>query len=319
MSQEYFINKLFKILQPLVLITTVISPGSQAAEIVKGKILIINSDSNVEKYRQVENEFRHELLNNPVQIIGTSFDKISQPDALEKLIRDENPDLIYSIGSKAYQRADQAKASQPLVFSSVINWQRFVQQSNTHGIANELSLSQELSLMRYLLPDALKVGVIFDPQFTQERIAEARASAKELGITLIEKQISQTDSIETAVENLLPSIDLLWLIADPGVLRDKATIEQIFSLSEQQRKPIYTYSDAYLSYGASLVVVADIPTIGRQVATLVESILRHEPVSQSVQPPAGSHIILNQCQLAKIKVGYNQDALDSVNQIIECH
>lgn len=173
--------------------------------------------------------------------------------------------------------------------------------------------------MRYLLPAALKVGVIFDPQFSLQRIAEARAYAKELGISLIEKQISPADSVATAVEALLPSIDLLWLIADPGVLRDKTTIEQIFSLSEQQQKPIYTYSDAYLSYGASLVVVADIPTIGRQVATLAESILRHEPIAQPVQPPAGSHIILNQCQLAKIKVNYNQDALDSVNQIIECH
>jgi putative ABC transport system substrate-binding protein len=71
-------------------------------------------------------------------------------------------------------------------------------------------------------------------------------------------------------------------------------------------------------YGASLVVAADTPTIGRQAANLAQSILRHEPIAEAVQAPAGSHITLNVCQLGKLKASYNEDALDSVNQLLEC-
>ena len=111
----------------------------------------------------------------------------------------------------------------------------------------------------------------------------------------------------------------MWLIADPGVLADKATVEKIFASSAQLKKPIYTYSDAFVNYGASLVIAADTPTMGRQAANLAQSILLHESIKELVQTPAGSTITLNTCQLGKINAGYNEDALDSVNQLVGCH
>lgn len=318
MRQDFLIRPCSRLHSYLLLLTLALTSAANAADLAQGKILIINSDSQVEKYRQTEQEFRHELNSKPIQILSSNLDKINAPEDLETLIQNEQPDLVYSIGSKAYQLADQAKINKPLLFSSVINWQRFSQNANTHGIANELSLSQELSLMRYLLPGALRIGVLYDPRFSKERISEARSYAQELGITLVEQAIDDSARVAPTLTSMLPNIDLLWLIADPGVLNDKTTIEQIFRLCEQAHKPIYAYSDAFLAYGASLVVVADIPTIGRQVANLAESILRKETIAKSVQSPAGSHIILNQCQLAKIQAQVNQDALDSVNRIVEC-
>ena len=73
-----------------------------------------------------------------------------------------------------------------------------------------------------------------------------------------------------------------------------------------------------MSYGASLIIAADTPTMGRQAANLAQNILLHERIKEVVQTPAGSHIALNVCQLNKINIRYNADALDAVNQIIEC-
>jgi putative ABC transport system substrate-binding protein len=292
-------------------------PVAAAAQ-AKPKILIINSDSSVEKYRQAEDEFRQQIKAHADRIVDVKLDRAERPEALEKLIADENPDLIYSIGSKAYQLANQSKSNKPVLFSSVINWQRFERGKNNYGVANELSLSQELSLLRYLLPNARRIGILYDPRYSRERVAEARNYAREVGLSLVEQAVEDADNVTEALDALLPKADVLWLIADPGVLADRETIEQIFASGEEQKKPIYTYSDAFVRYGASLVVAADTPTIGRQAANLAQSILRHEPIAEAVQAPAGSHITLNVCQLGKLKASYNEDALDSVNQLLEC-
>ncbi|MGZ8218504.1 ABC transporter substrate-binding protein [Methylomagnum sp.] len=308
----------YRDLLPVLLLALAGTVALPVAAQTKPKVLIINSDSSVEKYRQAEDEFTRQIQASVDRVVDVKLDRSDEPEALKKLIDSEKPDLIYSIGSKAYQFASQYSGSKPLLFSSVLNWQRFERGKNSYGVANELSLSQELSLLHYLLPNAKRVGILYDPRYSRERVAEARAYAKEVELGLVEQAVEDADALPDALETLLPKIDVLWLIADPGVLTDRAAIESIFESGEKQRKPIYTYSDAYLNYGASLVVAADIPTIGRQAANLATSILRHEAVGDAVQTPAGSHITLNLCQLGKLKARYNEDALDSVNQLLEC-
>lgn len=313
-----FLNK--SSLPGLLLAAFVSLPGATDAQ-TKPKILILNSDGSVEKYRQAEDRFKEEIEDYAGRIVNLDLSRAGPPEALEKRIDDENPDLIYSIGSKAYQLASQSPGDTPLLFSSVINWQRFGRGKNSYGVANELSLSQELSLLRYLLPSVRRIGILYDPAYSRERVAEARAYSSEVGLTLVEQTVGEADGatgLHKSLDTLLPKVDVLWLIADPGLLADRAAIEQIFQAGDTQRKPIYTYSDAYLRYGASLVVAADTPTIGRQAANLAESILRHEAIADPVQAPAGSHITLNLCQLGRLKARYNEDALDSVNRLLEC-
>lgn len=283
------------------------------------KILIVNSDATVNKYRQVEEAFTLQMGSYPGRIIDFDVQQAGKPELLEKLIKDESPDLIYSIGSQAYQLASQFGGNKPLLFSSVINWQRFERHGNSYGIANELSLNQELSLLRFVLPSLQRVGVIYDPHYSKERITEARNQASELGLTLIEQVVDEDHPLARSLEGLLDKIDVLWLIADPGVLADRATVEKIFTDSSQHKKPVYTYSDAFMNYGASLVVAADTPTMGRQAANMAQAILLREPLKETVQSPAGSHITLNACQLGKLDTHYNSDALDAVNQLLECH
>lgn len=304
---------------PRLLLTVWISLfANMAIAQAQAKILIVNSDHSIDKYRQVQEAFKTQITPYAGRVIDFDLQQSGSPEALEKLIKDEKPDLIYSIGSQAYQLATQLNGNNPVLFSSVINWQRFGVHDNSYGVANELSLSQELSLLRFVLPEQRRVGVIYAPQFSTERIVEARSQAKELGLTLIEQTMDGDHPLQQQLDELLDKCDILWLIADPGVLADRATVEKIFTLSNQHKKPVYTYSDAFMKQGASLVVAADTPTMGRQAATMAQTLLLHEPIKDAVQTPAGSHISLNACQLGKLDAKYNADALDAVNQLLEC-
>lgn len=275
------------------LLGALLTPAAVTGQEPAGKIVVLNTARSVDRYRLTEEEFRRQMGGQT--IIDVNLEE-SDLDAagLNDLIAREHPDLVYSIGSQAFHLA---------------------------GVANELSLSQELSLLRYLLPKAVRVGVLFDPKFNRERIAEAKAYSKDVGLTLVEKSIDNpvNDEVDDALLELLPQIDILWLVSDPGILTDRDRVEGIFQAADEAGKPVYAYSEVFIGFGASLVAAPDIPTIGRQAATLAQSLLRKEEPAAAVQFPAGSNIILDACHLAKLNTEYNPDALDSVNRLLECH
>lgn len=290
-----------------------------ASPIAPAKILIVNSDDSIVKYREVKEAFKLQITPDVGRIIDFKIQDAKEPEVLGKLIKSESPDIIYAIGSVAYQLAAQYSGDKPILFSSVINWERFGREKNRYGVANELSLSQEMSLLRYVLPDLKRVGVIYDPHFSNERIVEARLQTQELGLKLVELKVEGADDLEEKLNSLLSEIDVLWVIADPGVLADNASVQKIFDMSTEMKKPIFTYSDAFVAYGASLIIAADTPTMGRQAANIAKSIVLHETIKENIQTPAGSTITLNTCQLSKISVSFNSDALDSINKLIGCN
>ncbi|MGZ5044603.1 MAG: hypothetical protein ACXV8P_07410, partial [Methylobacter sp.] len=70
------------------------------------KILIINSDNSVFRYETISIEFKKVLQQNAYQ--WTEFNLNSHVDVevkLKQLIQQENPELIYCIGTKAYSLA----------------------------------------------------------------------------------------------------------------------------------------------------------------------------------------------------------------------
>jgi putative ABC transport system substrate-binding protein len=111
---------------------------------------------------------------------------------------------------------------------------------------------------------------------------------------------------------------MFWIISDPVVLSNKESVQQIFQAAQQQKKPVYAYSDVYIKQGAVLSISADIATIGRQSAGLALLVDQDKVPEGTVQSPAGSTVTLNKCALDALKLKFNQDALDSVNKIVGC-
>ena len=82
------------------------------------------------------------------------------------------------------------------------------------------------------------------------------------------------------------------------------------------KKPIFSYLEAFVEYGAVLIVSVDDPTLGRQAADIARETLTGRMVADKVQLPEGSHVILNLEKVTHYGLQYNESALGAVNQII---
>ncbi len=280
-----------------------------------GKVLIINSNASVKKYSQMQSAFKAQCPEQTTEIdIGSKWldEKVA-----EKAIRNANPDLIICIGSKAYLLAGMVSKNTPTIFSLGINWQRFPLTDKTYVVASEPRPIMELTSYRYFFPEIKKVGVIYSKDHNKEWFQSAVDDGKEVDIEVIGVSVKKEKEVEPALKSLLPKVDALWLISDPVVLSDMTMVQNAFKLSDEMKKPVFSYDPLFASFGASFITSADIATMGGQAAKLAQAILRKEELSEKIQYPAGSHIAINAKKLERYGIKLNPKALSSVNDFIE--
>lgn len=280
------------------------------------KILVINSDASVEKYRIPQEEFQ-QVFESPVMLMDLEKEKITVDD-LEEIFYDESPDVVYCIGTKSYLMAHKYVGKTPMVFSSILNWLRLPMSDRRYGVSNELHSGMEMMLFRHIFPDIATIGVLYSEKYTAEWFQFASAQAQELGVTLVGHQIEKKESLAAALTALIEQkIDAFWLIPDPAVMSDSQELQIILDRCDARKIPIFSYNEAFTQYGATLSISVDTPTIGRQAAALAASILAKEDVPERVQFPAGSYITLNLKKVTEYHLPYNESALGSVNTILE--
>ena len=279
------------------------------------KILLINSDATVEKYEVAGTEFTKA---SPQRVTEVRLDeKKWKISTVEDLIYDEDPELVYCIGTKAYLIAKAYAGNTNLVFSSIINWMRLPRTEKTYGVSNELHPGMQMMLFRHIFPDVKQIGVLYSKEYNSQWFERTREVARDMDVEMIGQPVSSNENNIVALNALLPKIDALWLISDPVIVSDNKGLVGVLNVCDEKKKPVFSYHDAFAKYGATLIVSVDNPTIGRQAAGIVVEVLAGEKLEEKVQYPAGSHIILNLGKAKEYGLEYNEDALASVNTIIE--
>jgi putative ABC transport system substrate-binding protein len=309
MTQNTLFTNIMKILS-IILFLGLVNSCVQTPKILPDKsegILIVNSDKSVEKYATIQQEFIAELPTVKIFKINLAQETFQ--------LSDINPLIIYAIGSKAYNQV--IDTNKPLIFSSMINWRRFAITADTYGVALELPAEMQLFMYSYLFPDIHTLGVLYSKSHNSQWFELAVTQAEEVGLSLYGKAVANASEVSSALKQLLPKIDALWLISDPIVLHNSAQVQQIFDITATVKKPIFAYNTLFTKYGAVLTVAADLPTMGRQAADLAQSILEKQLIDTKIQLPAGSRITLNLKKVREYNININHSALSSVENIIQ--
>lgn len=280
-----------------------------AAVAPAGRILVVNSDVSVARYAEVQLAFKDTLGVAPM--LEVDWAKEGDPAVRRAVLA--NPSVIYCIGGNAYQSAQKYARGKAIVLSTAINWERFkVDGRTTRVIANELPAVQQLTLFRHFFPKLQRVGVIYNPAINKLWFDQAVLAGKEVGVEVIGHAVNRNPQVAAELAKLAAKVDALWLASDPVVLENEAAVKLYFDRADAAGKPVFTYTPAFTTLGATLVLAPDMPTIGRQAAGVVQD----HPGSQPVSTPAGSEVTLNLKRVQQYRMEFNREALDSVNNII---
>ena len=274
-------------------------------------ILIINSNGDIQKYMEAQTEFTKNFSYPVKQIDIAEWNE----KKVKEYLYDEYPDIVYAIGAKAYQYAYKYLPEKKIFFSSIANWKRLPTDGQRYGVSNELHSGMQLTLIKTVFPRIRKVSMIYS-KYTKALFDELKSSAADVGIELTGKKVDKISVYDEDFTGLLQRSDAFLLIPDPLLLSDEEAISRLFDKSKRMKKAVFAYHELFIKFGATLIISIDHPTIGRQIAKMVENSVANLDIDP-IQYPAGTHMIFNKKQVLEYGMDFNRDALTFVNRVIE--
>ena len=199
----------------------------------------------------------------------------------------ENSELVIALGVKALEAASLLKHTTPVlgiytplpVFNQLLaNSKR--ELGNFSAIVLDQPYWRQLSLIKTVLPEAKKVGVLLGSASSQY-LEVLREEADELGLTLMDENVSNEADLIPKLKKLLDNSDAMLAIPDRSIY-SRETAESILLTSYRHQKPMFGYSQSYVKAGALASVYSSTKQLAKQA---VEIAIKSQAASNQLPSP----------------------------------
>jgi putative ABC transport system substrate-binding protein len=192
---------------------------------------------------------------------------------LARRIRASDPSLVLAVGLKAAKAAQLEIVDIPVVYAMVLDPAKYgLMTRNMTGVLLEVPLERQLALIRAVLPNAKRLGALYDPAKTSATIDEIKRLLRTNSPDLVSAQVGSEREVPAALRGLLPSVGALWLVPDSTVLSDES-LRFILNTALEQRVPVIGFSKEFARSGALLCLSVNYTDIGRQAAQLSQKLM----------------------------------------------
>jgi len=256
-------------------------------DLASRRVLLLQSDGNVEIYRDAATRLVAEL---PGRV--ALEDLRGDRDQAIEVARRADADLVVAIGALAATVAHQELTDRPVIFCAVLNPERY---KLSGGVSFEVSPREQLERLHSALPEARRIGVIYDPKKSKALVEAADVAARGLGLQLVPAEAHDPREVDPVFRSLRRDIDVLWLVPDSTVVT-RQSFEVLALEAAESRIPLVAYSDAFVQQGALLAISPDAAGVGHQCASLATAVLRGDqtPERIGVRPAERYRVTVNE-------------------------
>ncbi|MGZ8227074.1 MAG: ABC transporter substrate-binding protein [Methylococcaceae bacterium] len=248
-----------------------------------GHILII-ANSVSEPYQQAIKGFKDDLSGQQgkrfIRFTDLYLNQIDNGSlVIDRIIRENQPDLIYSLGEQSTELAMKSTLKIPILATLVANSQIFQRTKNITGVSMAYPLATQIEWLKKFFPGDAKVAILFNPQENAERVKKFGEIARHAGLNLIPIPVDAPKQLPYALEQLEKDIDLLLAIPDE-IAMSPITAQEILLASFRNRVPLIGLSDNWVKSGALYALSWDYQDLGRQCAVQSVKLLKGIPIEK---------------------------------------
>ena len=220
---------------------------------------------------------------------------------LPRIVREEQPDMILTIGEAALQSAKKIRGV-PVVAVMALSLganQRI--PANVTGIDLRIEPTKYMNVFKSL--GLKRVGVEYDPARSGAYLARAQHAAAQAGIELVLRPAKDSKEAVKKLDSLKGNVtDGLWLVPDVSVVSSLA-LEAYVNFSLEQKKPIISYTKEHLNNGAAVALNLDWAQMGMQAGGIANRLLQGTaPRDVPVQSPQAISLKINESVLKNLGI-----------------
>lgn len=194
----------------------------------------------------------------------------------------DKPDVIVGIATPAAQAVAAATRDVPLVYSAVTDpvaaqlvkvWEP--SGTNVTGVSDELALERQIELIKQILPDAKKVGMVYNPGEANSKVVveQLKQLMPKHGLTLVEAAAPRTVDISSAASRLAGQVDVIYTSTDNNVI---SAYEALVKVGNETDTPLIAADTDSVKRGAVAALGLNYHDLGRQTGQVVVRILNGE-------------------------------------------
>lgn len=248
-----------------------LGPGFSAPALAYEVAILKSAD--IAAYNEAVGTFKAGM---PASTTYSEFDlqgDVARGRTIAKKLRASDVSLVLAVGLKAALVAKLEIFDIPVVFCMVLDPEKYnLQAPNMTGITLEVPIERQFSTIRSILPQAKRVGVLYDPEKTGPLVDEARRLAGKFGINLLDRQVRSEKDVPTTLREVLPKVEALWLIPDSTVLTEDS-FRFLLGTALDHNVPVFGFSSEFVRSGAMAGLSVGYRDVGKQAGGLASRIL----------------------------------------------
>ena len=146
---------------------------------------------------------------------------------------------------------------------------------NATGTSDKLAVEQQLQMIRTMMPDAKKIGILYTTGEVNSisSIAEYKQYAANYGFEIVESGVSATADIPLAVDALLPKVDCLTNLTDNTVV---SSLDVVLDKANAKKIPVFGSEIEQVQKGCAAAMGLDYIELGKVTGQMAAKVLKGE-------------------------------------------
>ena len=239
-----------------------------------------------------------------------------------KFIGDQ-ADAIVTIGTPSAQAAVAGTKRIPIVFTAVTDpvqgqltpsWE--ASGTNVTGVSDVLELGKQMELIKQIVPNAKRIGMVFNPGEANSVavVAALKDILPNYDLTLVEAAAPRSVDVGTAARSLVGKVDVIYTNTDNNVV---SAYEALVKVGNDMKIPLIASDTDSVKRGAIAALGVNYHDLGLQTGRIVVRILEGEkPGDIKPQTSEKIQLFVNPAAAEKQGVTLSQELLDSAAEII---
>lgn len=194
----------------------------------------------------------------------------------------EKPDAIVAIATPSAQAVVAATKSIPVVFAAITDpvaaqlvKGKEPSGTNVTGVSDVLELQPQIDLIKKIVPNVKKVGVVYNPGEANSAVVvkQLKSILKDQGITLVEASAPRSVDVSSAARSLIGKVDAIYTTTDNNVV---SAYEALVKVGNEADIPLIASDTASVERGAVAALGLNYYNLGEQSGALVTRIFKGE-------------------------------------------
>lgn len=193
-------------------------------------------------------------------------------------------DLIAGIATPMAQSAFNAAKGKdiPVVFTAVTDPDAAMLTSgDITGTSDKLPVEAQLTLIREMLPEAKKIGILFTTSEvnSESTIAEYKERAESFGFEIVDMGVSAAADIPLATDKLLGQVDCITNLTDNTVV---GSLPLILNKATAKGIPVFGSEIEQVKLGCIAAEGLEYVELGKQTGRMAAQILKGEKMADEI-------------------------------------